>query len=199
MCLAKIIFANLFYYSTYFYYYLWAPLHFFVLFMGLTLLFQLTFYLYQYYFQQKVFSFNKINKSQTDLIYNKRGNWDHNLAKDPNQCFWIWNIQPTAHAWVKLSNQDNCFHLEQEFMQQKNLKIQKYTNLKEEKGWLWRRSCCSPQIVYSRTVKLMIFIKSLPTFWNKKNKNNNNNKNNNHHHHHHQHHHQNQQPTANSN
>ena len=41
--LAKIIFANLFYYSAYLCYYLWAPLHFSVLFMGLTVLFQLTF------------------------------------------------------------------------------------------------------------------------------------------------------------
>ena len=36
-------FANLFDYSTYFYYYLWVPLHFFVLFMSLIVLFQLTF------------------------------------------------------------------------------------------------------------------------------------------------------------
>ena len=43
ICLAKIIFANLFYYSVYFYYYSWIPLHFFVLFMGLIVLFQLTF------------------------------------------------------------------------------------------------------------------------------------------------------------
>ena len=37
--LAKIIFANLFYYSAYFCYYLWVPLHFLVLFMDLTVLF----------------------------------------------------------------------------------------------------------------------------------------------------------------
>jgi len=36
-------FANLFYYSTYFCYYSWAPLHFLVLFMSHTVLFQLTF------------------------------------------------------------------------------------------------------------------------------------------------------------
>ena len=41
--LAKIIFANLFYYSAYFCYYLWVPLHFLILFMGPTVLFQLTF------------------------------------------------------------------------------------------------------------------------------------------------------------
>ena len=39
----RIIFANLFYYSAYFYYYLWVLLHFLILFMGLTILFQLTF------------------------------------------------------------------------------------------------------------------------------------------------------------
>ena len=43
VCLAKIIFVNLFYYSTYFYYYLWALLHFLELFMGSIVLFQLTF------------------------------------------------------------------------------------------------------------------------------------------------------------
>ena len=36
-------FANFFYYLAYFYYYSWAALHFLVLFMGLTILFQLTF------------------------------------------------------------------------------------------------------------------------------------------------------------
>ena len=36
-------FASLFYYSAYFCYYLWAPLHFLVLFMGLTIQFQLIF------------------------------------------------------------------------------------------------------------------------------------------------------------
>ena len=41
--LTTLIFANLFYYSAYFYNYSWAPLHFLVLFMGLTVLFQLTF------------------------------------------------------------------------------------------------------------------------------------------------------------
>ena len=41
--LALIIFANLFYYSTYFYYCSWVPLYFLVLFMGFIVLFQLTF------------------------------------------------------------------------------------------------------------------------------------------------------------
>ena len=41
--LAKIIFANLFYYSAYFCYHLWVPLHFLTLFISLTVLFQLTF------------------------------------------------------------------------------------------------------------------------------------------------------------
>ena len=43
VCLAKIIFANLFYYSAYFCYYLWVSLHFLVLFMYLIVLFQLIF------------------------------------------------------------------------------------------------------------------------------------------------------------
>ena len=60
-------FANLFYYLVYFCYYLWVPLHFLILFMDLIVLFQLTFYLYLQYFQQKIFSFNKISGSQTDL------------------------------------------------------------------------------------------------------------------------------------
>ena len=57
VCLTKIIFANLFYYSAYFYYYLWVPLHFLVLFIGLTVPFQLTF-IYG--------NFSKISRSQTD-------------------------------------------------------------------------------------------------------------------------------------
>ena len=47
----------------YFCYYLWVSLHFLVLFMGPTILFQLTF---TYSIQQKNFSFNKINGSQTE-------------------------------------------------------------------------------------------------------------------------------------
>ena len=39
----RIFFANLFYYSANFYYYLWVLLHFLILFMGLTVLFQLIF------------------------------------------------------------------------------------------------------------------------------------------------------------
>ena len=43
VCLASLFFANLFYYLVYFCYYLWVSLYFLVLFMGLTILFQLTF------------------------------------------------------------------------------------------------------------------------------------------------------------
>ena len=43
VCLAKIIFANLFDYLAYFCYYSWALLYFLVLFMSLNILFQLTF------------------------------------------------------------------------------------------------------------------------------------------------------------
>ena len=41
--LDSLFFASLFYYLAYFCYYSWTPLHFFVLFMGLIVLFQLTF------------------------------------------------------------------------------------------------------------------------------------------------------------
>ena len=43
ICLVSLFFTNLFYYLSYFCYYLWVPLHFLVLFIGLTVLFQLTF------------------------------------------------------------------------------------------------------------------------------------------------------------
>jgi len=43
VCLAKNEKSKLFYYLAFFYYYLWAQLHFFALFMGPTILFQLTF------------------------------------------------------------------------------------------------------------------------------------------------------------
>ena len=43
VCLASLFFANLFYYSAYFCYYSWVSLHFLVLFMDPTILFQLTF------------------------------------------------------------------------------------------------------------------------------------------------------------
>ena len=43
VCLAKIIFANLFYYLAYFWYYSWVLLYFLVLFTGSIILFQLTF------------------------------------------------------------------------------------------------------------------------------------------------------------
>ena len=65
-CLAKIIFANLFYYSTYFYYYSWVPLHFLILFMGRTILFQLTF-TFIYNFNKKKFNLSKINRSQINI------------------------------------------------------------------------------------------------------------------------------------
>ena len=59
--LAKIIFANLFYYSTYFYYYSWILLYFLILFMGplilymgLLILFQLTFTLIYSTFSKKL-------------------------------------------------------------------------------------------------------------------------------------------------
>ena len=54
VCLAKIIFANLFYYSAYFYYYLRVLLHFLVLFIGPTVLFQLTFTFIYSTFSKKI-------------------------------------------------------------------------------------------------------------------------------------------------
>ena len=65
--LAQLIFANLFYYSVYFCYYSWVSLHFFLLFMGPIVLFQLTFTFIYSSFSKKNFSFSEINGSQTDL------------------------------------------------------------------------------------------------------------------------------------
>ena len=68
MCLAKNIFANLFYYSTYFCYYLWVSLHFLVLFIGSTILFQITFTFIYSTFSKKKFNFNKISEFQKNEI-----------------------------------------------------------------------------------------------------------------------------------
>ena len=60
MYLAKIIFANLFYYSAYFCYYSWVPLHFLKLFTSLTILFQLTFtFIYSIFSKSFQFQQNK--------------------------------------------------------------------------------------------------------------------------------------------
>ena len=64
-CLAKKNFVNLFYYSVYFCYYLWALLHFLILFINLTVLFQLTFTVI-------IFSFRKISEFQIDTIHTKK-------------------------------------------------------------------------------------------------------------------------------
>ena len=47
-------FANLFYYSAYFLYYLWVLLHFLVLFMGHIVLFQLNFTFIYNTFSKKI-------------------------------------------------------------------------------------------------------------------------------------------------
>ena len=52
VCLVKITFVNLFYYLAYFLYYSWVSLHFLVLFMDPTVLFQLIF----------IFIYNTFNK-----------------------------------------------------------------------------------------------------------------------------------------
>ena len=70
--LVKIIFTNLFYYLTYFYYYLWVTLHFLVLFMGLTVLFQLT------------FTFNKSMKEKAKKW--ERENFVFQYLHYPNSC-----------------------------------------------------------------------------------------------------------------
>ena len=54
VCLVKIIFVNLFYYLIYFLYYLWVSLHFLVLFVSLTVLFQLTFTFIYSIFSKKI-------------------------------------------------------------------------------------------------------------------------------------------------
>ena len=66
VCFAKIIFTNLFYYLAYLHYYSWALLHFLILFMDLTVLFQLIFTFIYGAFNKKVFSFSKISESQTN-------------------------------------------------------------------------------------------------------------------------------------
>ena len=60
----KIIFANIFYYSAYFLYYLWVSLHFLILFMSLTILFQLIFTFIYNTFSKKKFNFSKLNRSK---------------------------------------------------------------------------------------------------------------------------------------
>ena len=52
--LAKIIFANLFYYLTYFCYYSYISLYFLVLFISFTVLFQLTFTFIYSTFNKKI-------------------------------------------------------------------------------------------------------------------------------------------------
>ena len=84
--LAKIIFTNLFYYLTYLYYYSWVPLYFLILFMSSTILFQLTFYLYLLYFQQKKFSFNKISRSQMDT--KKVMDWEYLFFSQTKLKWW---------------------------------------------------------------------------------------------------------------
>ena len=60
MCLAKIIFTNLFYYSVYFYYYLWVSLHFLILFIDPTVLFYLIFtFIYSTFRKKFQFQQNK--------------------------------------------------------------------------------------------------------------------------------------------
>ena len=57
---AWIIFANLFYYSTYFCYCSCIPLHFLVLFMGFIVLFQLIFtFIYSIFSKKNLFQLNK--------------------------------------------------------------------------------------------------------------------------------------------
>ena len=65
VCLASLFFANLFYYLVYFCYYLWVSLYFLVLFMGLTILFQLTFTFIYNTFSKKCSVLAKC-RSQTD-------------------------------------------------------------------------------------------------------------------------------------
>ena len=50
-----------------------VPLYFLVLFMSYTVLFQLTFTFIYHIFQQKISSFSKVSKSQTDPSYIVKG------------------------------------------------------------------------------------------------------------------------------
>ena len=62
---SKINKLNKFYYSAYFCYYSWAPLHFLLLFMGPIVLFQLTF-TFIYSTSAKSFQFQQISGSQIE-------------------------------------------------------------------------------------------------------------------------------------
>ena len=62
--LAWIIFSNLFYYSAYFCYYSWVTLHFLVLFIDPTILFQLTFTFIYSTFNKKILVLAKLTDSK---------------------------------------------------------------------------------------------------------------------------------------
>ena len=66
VCLTSLIFANLFYYSTYFCYYFIGPIAFFNTIYESYYTISTNIYLHLQYFQQKKFNFNKINGLQID-------------------------------------------------------------------------------------------------------------------------------------
>ena len=69
LCLDKLKFVNLFYYLVYFCYYFWISLHFLVLFMSLTILFQLTFIFIYSIFSKKFLVLAKQAVSRHFYIY----------------------------------------------------------------------------------------------------------------------------------
>ena len=82
VCLAKVIFINLFYYSAYFLYI--DPTAFFGTIHRSTCTISTNFYFYLQYFQQKVFSFNKIIISQTKSKREKPFHFNSNQTHDKN-------------------------------------------------------------------------------------------------------------------
>ena len=106
VCLGKIIFANLFYYSTYFWYYSWVLLHFLILFMDLTILFLLIFTFIYSTFSKKVFNFNKISGFQTDPKYKFWVQWCYQWVWILNQIAWVDTDSPSIY--IKQCKIEKC-------------------------------------------------------------------------------------------
>ena len=78
--LTKIIFINLFYYLVYFCYYLWVSLHFLVLFIGHTILFQLTFtFIYNIFSKKFSILAKQVDSKQILNIFIILIKWKYNM------------------------------------------------------------------------------------------------------------------------
>ena len=95
VCLEKLFLASLFYYSAYFCYYLWAHCTFDTIHRSHCIILA-NFYLHLQYFQQKVFSFNKISRSQINPSYSlffKLKLFPNSIQKH------IWNLTRSHEVW----------------------------------------------------------------------------------------------------